>query len=146
MTWQQILADEKLDNIIPAVEIIYEEKSRLRANSNTIIDNCNFHFYDMHDAKMLYMITQHSSWARKHYPFLLCKCNRSDGVVNENHECKIINHDDQLKYYDRSKKDGRERNQKMKLIQQMIMQIGLMKTILVFHTLDCLLYYCEEKI
>ena len=58
----------------------------------------------MHDAKMLYMITQHSSWSRKHYPFLLCKCNRSDGVVNENHECKIIDHDDQLKYYDRSKK------------------------------------------
>ena len=48
-------------------------------------------------------MTQHSTWARKHYPFLLCKCNRGVGVVDENHECQIIDHDIQLKYFDRSK-------------------------------------------
>ena len=38
------------------------------------------------------------------YPFLLCKCNRGSGVVDENHVCEIIDHDNQLKYFDRSKK------------------------------------------
>ena len=65
----------------------------------------------MHDAKMLYLITQHSSWARKNHPFLLCKCNRGNGVVDENHVCEIIDHDNQLKYFDRSKKDGKEEDQ-----------------------------------
>ena len=44
LTWQQILADEKLENVLPAIESIYEDKSRLRANSNNIIDGCNFSF------------------------------------------------------------------------------------------------------
>ena len=98
LTWQQIVADEKLENVIPAIESIYEEKSRLRANSKSIVDGCNFNFYDMHDGKRLYLMTQNSLWSRKNYPFLLCKCNRGNGVVDENHVCQIIDHDDQLKY------------------------------------------------
>ena len=43
-------------------------------------------------------MTQHSLWSRKNYPFLLCKCNRGNGVVDENYVCEIIDHDDQLKY------------------------------------------------
>ena len=50
---------------------------------------------------MLYLITQRSSWARKFHPFLLYKCNRGNGVVDENRVCEIIDHDNQLKYFDR---------------------------------------------
>ena len=57
LTWQQILADEKLENIIPVVESIYEEKSQLMERTNSIVNECNFNFYDMHDAKMLYLIS-----------------------------------------------------------------------------------------
>ena len=84
LTWQQILADEKLENIIPAVESIYEEKKKLVENASSIYDGCNFNFYDMHDAKMLYLMTQHSSWSRKNHPF--CSAN-----VKEERELKILN-------------------------------------------------------
>ena len=100
LTWQQILADEKLENIIPVVESIYEEKSQLMERTNSIVNECNFNFYDMHDAKMLYLITQHSSWSRKNHPFLLCKCQRGEGVADESHECITIKDDEQLQLYD----------------------------------------------
>ena len=96
LTWQQIVADEKLDHIIPVIKEIYEEKSRLRKNSMIIYNDCNFNFYDMHDAKMLYLMTQHLLWNRKNHPFLLCKCSRGDGVLNNNHVCKIIDHNEQV--------------------------------------------------
>ena len=71
MTWQQIVADEKLENVFPAIESVYKEKSRLRANSKSIVDGCNFNFYDMHDGKMLYLMTQHLLWSRKYHPFFI---------------------------------------------------------------------------
>ena len=90
LTQQQILADEKLENIIPVVESMCEEKSQLMEKANSIVNGCNFNFYDMHDAKMLYLMTQHSSWSRKNHPFLLCKCQRGEGVADESHECTIM--------------------------------------------------------
>ena len=57
----------------------------------------------MHDGKMLYMLTQHSLYSRKFHPFLLCKCHRSDGVVNgDDHECMLLTQDEQCKYYEKS--------------------------------------------
>ena len=93
LTWQQILADEKLENLISVVESIYEEKSQLMGEANSIVNECNFNFYDMHDAKMLYLITQHSSWSRKNHPFLLCKCQRGQEVADESHQCTTIKDD-----------------------------------------------------
>ena len=90
LTWQQILADEKLENIIPAVDSIQKEKKKLMESVNAIVDECNFNFYDMHNAKMLCLMTQNSSWSRKNHPFLLCKCQRGEGVADQSHECTII--------------------------------------------------------
>lgn len=55
--------------------------------------------------KMLYMLTQHSTWARKCHPFLLCKCNRADGVKNpDNHVCHQLTHREQIYYFKRSER------------------------------------------
>ena len=44
LIWQQILADEKLENIIPAVDSMCEEKKKLMGNANSIVDEYNFNF------------------------------------------------------------------------------------------------------
>ena len=138
MTWQQILADEKLENIIPAVESICEEKKKLVEKASSIVDGCNFNFCDMHDAKMLCLLTQHSSWSRKNHPFLLCKCQRGEGVEDfKSHKCTLIEDDEQLKLHNRSDRSGKERLQMMKPTPQKNMQIGLTKRTLEFCILDC---------
>ena len=43
-------------------------------------------FYDMADAKALYMLLGHSHWSRKHKPFLGCACGKGD-CNNDNHQC-----------------------------------------------------------
>ena len=113
LTWQQILADEKLENITPAVESICEEKKKLVEKASSIVDGCNFNFYDMHDAKMLHLLTQHSSWSRKNHPFLLCKCQRGEGVEDfKSHECTLIEDDEQLKLHNRSDKRWKRKTSK----------------------------------
>ena len=78
------------------VHILFLEESEKRDN---------YHYYDLHDGKMLYLLTQHSMWNRKEHPFLICDCKRGEGVVNnEHHQCNIINNDDQVKLYEKSKK------------------------------------------
>lgn len=51
---------------------------------------------------MLYLLTQHSLWNRTHHPFLLFTCKRGEGVMNSDHECKLLSHEDQVHYWDRS--------------------------------------------
>eukprot|EP00957_Ditylum_brightwellii_P119655 9129507-Ditylum_brightwellii.AAC.1 len=55
-------------------------------------------FYYMYDGKMLYSLTQHGNWNRKHHPFLLCKCRRGMGVAKPKHRFS--------KKLDRAKKNG----------------------------------------
>ena len=51
---------------------------------------------------MLYLLTQHSLFNCKHFPFLLCTCDRGEGVINEDHECKFVSHTEQIDYWERS--------------------------------------------
>jgi hypothetical protein len=52
--------------------------------------------YDVHDGKMLYLLTYHSLYNRCHYPFLLCKCKRGAGVVDEKHKCEMLTQEEQV--------------------------------------------------
>ena len=63
--------------------------------------NSKISLYDLYEIKMLYLLTQHSLFHCKHHPFLLYKCQRREGLLKLDHVCKIIDHDDQVKYYDR---------------------------------------------
>ena len=50
---------------------------------------------------MLYLLTQHSLWNRKHYPFLHCKCQRGIRVRDKDHEYRMLTQTEQVHFYDR---------------------------------------------
>ena len=82
----------------------YKQKKMIREEDDNDRRK-NYTYYDLHDGKMLYLLTQHSVWNRKEHPFLLCECGRGEGVINNNnHKCKIISNDDQIKLYENSAK------------------------------------------
>ena len=51
---------------------------------------------------MLYLLTQHSQWNRRHHPYLLCTCHRGDGVKDESHKCMWLSNEEQINLFDRS--------------------------------------------
>merc|ERR1719464_1397970 len=49
-------------------------------------------------------MTQHGCWNSTHHPFLLCKCLRNDGVINnKKHKCKLIRLEEHIDLYMKSK-------------------------------------------
>ena len=103
-TWQQVAADEKREYIFPVVRNVYHYKKEVLAGEHDHVfgADCNIYFYDLHDGKMLYMLTHHSLWNRQYHPYLLCKCGPGEGVRDTSHECVQIEHDKQVERYDRS--------------------------------------------
>ena len=108
-----MIGAETSTNMLPTIQPIFERRKEIRekgcnVNSSstytiTIINkDSKITMYDLHDSKMLYLMTLHSLFNCNHHPFLLCNCQQGEGVQNSNHECKVINHDDQVKYYNRS--------------------------------------------
>ena len=91
---------------MPAVKGYFLAKSELYDNKKSIpyLTDSNISYYDLHDGKMLYLLTQHSLWNRKHHPFLLCTCMRGEGVINDNHTCKLISDKDYLVRFKRSER------------------------------------------
>ena len=102
LTWQQMVGDENRKNIFPAIKETLKEIKQLKENGIPEIPNTNITYFELHNGKMLYLLTQHSLFNRKHFPFLLCKCQRGQGVTDENHECQYVGHNEQCKYWDRS--------------------------------------------
>ena len=98
LTWQQVRGTETIASMLPAVEDYFSSKKLLRESENN-----NHFYYELHDGKMLYLLTQHSQWSRKFHPFLLCKCGRGEGVRNNaTHVCVPISHEEQITLYERS--------------------------------------------
>jgi hypothetical protein len=101
LTWQQLLGHESLSTIMPAVKEYFNCKSKLYTHNNES-SSTKYWYYDIHDGKMLYLLTQHSQWNRKFHPFLLCKCKRGEGVTNAGHTCELLSHQEQVQMWDRS--------------------------------------------
>ena len=102
LTWQQVQAVENLPTILTSTAKYFEQKMNVRKDIHND-KRKTYHYYDLHDGKMLYLLTQHSAWNRKEHPFLLCECRRGEGVRNNNkHECKLISYEDQISLYERS--------------------------------------------
>ena len=55
--------------------------------SDLIGPNCVIVFYDLHDGSMLYLLTKYFFYKKKYYLFVLCKGQRGQGVIDENHQC-----------------------------------------------------------
>lgn len=70
-------------------------------------------YYNMHDEKMLYALVGHSLFNCKYNPFLLCTCNHGSGVVNQNHKCQKLSHEEHIRLFDCS---SRKCNDKRKRI------------------------------
>ena len=70
--------------------------------------------YSMHDCKMLYLLTQHSLWNRKNFPFLLCNCKRGEGIVDPNHVCSIRSHESDISLWEKSEKQWERKQNKLK--------------------------------
>jgi hypothetical protein len=73
-------------------------------NNSTATSRSNYRYYDIHDGKMLYLLTQHSLWDRKFRSFLLCTCKREEGVINETCVCSPLTHLEQIESWERSKR------------------------------------------
>ena len=104
LTWQQVKAVEKYNIMMASTSNYFEQKKTVRDQTDDE-KRKNYKYYDLHDGKMLYLLTQHSAWNRKEHPFILCECTKGKGVVNNQvHQCKIISNDEQVLLYENSKK------------------------------------------
>ena len=142
LTWKQMLGNENYANVSEAIEDEYNERQSL-INEYNLKHDCQIYQYHMHDGKMLYLITQHSMWNRKHYPFLMCKCKR--GVF-----LKQTPHVNVLRKRNISNIGKDQRNiliMKNRKIYHTLLnhtEIGLMNIILDALILECIrMYYLE---
>ena len=121
LTWQQLVGEEKAVNLFPALMDMYTCKHEVRRKNGVVlsIPNKRVVCYDLHDGKMLYLLTQHSLFNRKHHPFLLCKCQRGAGVTDVNHICEPISNGEQIHRYKRSER--RWNNKRNKVGENMYM-------------------------
>ena len=100
LTWKQVIGKEEPCSVMASVSNHYNEKTLLKLKFNDM--GYHVYMYDMHDGKMLYILSGHGMWNRKHYPFLLCKCNRAKGVNNPGHVCKMMSHSEHSSFYHES--------------------------------------------
>ena len=100
LTWMQVIAKEALEVIQPCMKRFLEERKAIldgdiRASS---FSSKKIWTYDVHDAKFLYLITQHSLWNRRHHPFLICKCKRGESF-RVNHQCTVLTDEEYKQYW-----------------------------------------------
>ena len=97
--------EEKANVVVPALESQYRSMCAIvekEDKDERLIPDSKLFFFELHDGKMHYLLTQHSLFNRKHYPFLLCKCQRGQGVKDINHKCELISQEETLRLHDRS--------------------------------------------
>ena len=105
LTWQQVIGKEDLTTMQKTLEsyLIKRQEYVLQNLPVKDLPLSKVWCYDIHDAKMLYLLTQHSLWNRKHHPFLMCNCKRGESLLNiEDHQCSFITDDAYSKAWQRS--------------------------------------------
>ena len=118
LTWQQYVGDEKAENLFPSIEYVFLTKKKMRENNDTSEIDLKYCFKELHDGKMLYCLTQHSLFNQKHHPFLLCSCQRGNGVKKRNHECKIISHTEQIRFWEQSSRRWNDKRRRVKELKK----------------------------
>ena len=61
--------------------------------------------------KMIYILTQHSAYIRKHHPFVLCKYQRGDALKSGEHEFTRILKDECIQLYKNSLEHMKKKKQ-----------------------------------
>ena len=112
-TWAQLRGPEKPQYVLSFINGVYQEIKTVLDYSEDVVakrlGGKNFSFYEISDRKMLHMLLQHSLYNRKNKPFLLCTCQRGEGVRDRNLQCKVIPHEKQVDLYNNSKKGGKDK-------------------------------------
>ena len=93
LTWQRVVEEEKAPDRFAIVEDILVEKHILMAANSDV--SC----YDVHDGKIIYLLTQHALFNCKYHPFLLCKCRRGEGVFNTNNKLILLMQQEKVDLY-----------------------------------------------
>ena len=58
---------------------------------------------------MIYALIAHSTWSRLYHPFLLCACQRGDGVVDPNHKYEMLSDKEHVGLFEKSLKKFNEK-------------------------------------
>ena len=101
-TWQQAMCKENWKNLSVLLEDHYTEREQVKKTLETEYPLINIQYYDIHDGKMIYLLTQHSAYNGKFDPFFLCKCQRGDAFKSYTHKCMRISTDERIKLYNNS--------------------------------------------
>ena len=131
-----MLGNENYANVSEAIKDEYNERGSL-LNEYENKYECQIYQYHMHDGKMLYLLTKHSLWNRKHYPFLMCKCKRGHFFQNQS-ACKLITQEKHIKYWEKSKEHFDNEKEKKYHTLLKHTKIGLTKIILDALILECI--------
>ena len=83
----QAICKETWPNMKFLIENHYKERNRVLQEIKEEF-GINIECYYIHDGKMLYMLTQHSLYSRKHQPYILCTCKRGDCNNIKNNDAK----------------------------------------------------------
>ena len=101
LTYQQVASNEDSDVVLSAYYDFFKERTAFKTEMlSTKYQHLDINFEDMNDGKMVYGLTQHSTYARKYHPFILCRCGRGEREVN----CKPLTDNEYEKLQQRSEK------------------------------------------
>ena len=103
LTWMQLVGKEELKILKPCMTdyLMFRRELVEGRFQFPSFPSSTIWTYDVHDGKMLYLLTQHSQWNRKHHPFLMCDCQRGKGF-SINHVCSMWNDDEYSKKWNTS--------------------------------------------
>ena len=105
LTYEQVAADEISDVVLSSYQRLVENRSAFSSNLlNDKYKHLLIEFIDLSDRKMLYALTQHSSYSRKFHPFIWCKCGRKDLFNLKDYSCETLSNEEYSRLQRNSKK------------------------------------------
>ena len=92
LTWMQVMGKEDLKILTPCLSQYLLERRELIDERVKLksVPNSKVWVYDVHDGKLLYLLTQHSRWNRRHHPYIMCNFKRGQALLDDtNHVCNM---------------------------------------------------------
>ena len=98
----------------------------------------------MYDGKMIYSLTQHSTWSRKFKPFLLCDCLNGTCISLDSHVCVLISNIEQQEEYSQSlRRYERHRLFNQVSTKNLNTRNVVTKVIVIVHIMVSIQIYCQ---
>ena len=126
LTWKQVIGDENMSTVAQSASYVYKWLGENIKDGVCNILGRTVNFSEVNDAKMMYALTAHSLWNRQYHPFLLCSCQRGDGVVDPNHTCTMLSDEEQELLFEKSLRKFNEKKKQTQTTMRsgtVIMQI-----------------------